>query len=144
MYSAETNSGNNVTAIGHLSAQTNTFDNVTALGYNSQPTKANQVMLGDTNVTEVFTYGKFVGSGASFSGEIEVGNEYNFLKYGNYGSLTNELCYVSQSTNHNFFDDNGDIGNVRAKYKSADGSVGISGTFGGLTYKDGILVNSAV
>jgi cytoskeletal protein CcmA (bactofilin family) len=27
-------------------------------------------MLGDTNVTEVFTYGKFVGSGATFSGDV--------------------------------------------------------------------------
>ena len=40
-----------------LHGVSNTFSNVTGLGYNAQPTKSNQVMLGDASLTEVFSYG---------------------------------------------------------------------------------------
>lgn len=35
------------------------YSNITALGYNAQITASNQVVLGDSNVTEVLTYGQY-------------------------------------------------------------------------------------
>jgi len=54
--------GGNITSSGTatLYANSNDFANVTALGYNAEPTKDNQVMLGDTNVIEVKTYAKML------------------------------------------------------------------------------------
>jgi len=54
--------GVNITSSGTttLYANSNDFTNVTALGYNAEPTKDNQVMLGDTNVVEVKTSGTVV------------------------------------------------------------------------------------
>ena len=45
-----------------------TFSNTTSLGANSMPTMSNQIMLGDTTVTEVKTYGAFVGDSLYTSG----------------------------------------------------------------------------
>jgi hypothetical protein len=47
--------------------------NSTSLGYNAVAEKANQVMLGDTNVTEVKTYGVYEGSGGRF-GDVSGGD----------------------------------------------------------------------
>jgi len=54
--------GVNITSSGTatLYANSKNFANVTALGYNAEPTKDNQVMLGDTNVVEVKTSGTVV------------------------------------------------------------------------------------
>lgn len=69
---AQYNTANNVTALGFnaVVGVSNTFSNVTGLGYNAQPTKSNQVMLGDASLTEVFSYGagifnKYVRPGSS-------------------------------------------------------------------------------
>ena len=47
------------------------YDNSTALGYNAEPDASNQVMLGDTNVTEVKTTGSInAGGGITLGGNI--------------------------------------------------------------------------
>ena len=54
------NTGVSNTALGYLALNngvSNTFTNVTALGANAQPTMSNQVVLGDTNIAQVFSYG---------------------------------------------------------------------------------------
>jgi len=50
------NTGANNTAVGHNASSNNPFayTNTTALGYNVQPNASNQVMLGDTNITNVW------------------------------------------------------------------------------------------
>jgi len=50
------NTGANNTAVGHNASISNPFayTNTTALGYNAQPNASNQVMLGDTNITNVW------------------------------------------------------------------------------------------
>ena len=52
----ENNTGANNTAVGHNTSSSDpfAFTNTTALGYNVQPNASNQVMLGDTNVTDVY------------------------------------------------------------------------------------------
>jgi hypothetical protein len=45
-----------------ITINANSFANVTVLGSNAQPTKDNQVVLGDTNVVEVKTSGKIVSA----------------------------------------------------------------------------------
>ena len=47
-----------------------TYINTTALGYEATPTKDNQVVIGDTLVTEIKTSGVYVGSGISSNGDI--------------------------------------------------------------------------
>jgi len=60
------NTASNNTALGFKAADTiTTFTNTSSIGYNSQPTSSNQVMLGDTNITEVKTSGVF-NSGIGF------------------------------------------------------------------------------
>ena len=60
-YAARNNTGQNVTALGYGSVNgtsgTNPFSNVTGVGYNAQPTMSNQVMLGDINIAQVYSYG---------------------------------------------------------------------------------------
>ncbi len=62
--------GRDITSSGTVSLIQNTHDytNITALGYNAEPTKDNQVVLGDLNVVEVLTAGKFV-SASTLSGD---------------------------------------------------------------------------
>ena len=48
-----------------------TYSNSTALGYDAEPTASNQVMLGDANVTEVKTKGKYTTSAAIVEARIE-------------------------------------------------------------------------
>ena len=85
-----------------------------------------------------------------FQNDVEVGGsikikQYSLIDYGNYGGgLGTSLAYQSQNGQHNFIDDNGEVANVRAKYKSADGSEGLSGTFGAFVYKNGLLVSASV
>jgi len=52
---------------GHTFTPQFVYSNTTVLGANSQPTKSNQVVLGDSLVTEVFTYGKIEASGFTVS-----------------------------------------------------------------------------
>ena len=55
---------NNVTAVGSMAVSgQDTYQNTTGLGYNAQPTKENQVMLGDVNIEEVTTHGDYVTLG---------------------------------------------------------------------------------
>ncbi|TKW60810.1 MAG: hypothetical protein DI628_07935 [Blastochloris viridis] len=56
---ANKNTADQVTALGYnaVSAVSNTFSNITGLGYDAQPTKSNQIMLGNTLIDEVFSYG---------------------------------------------------------------------------------------
>ena len=55
-YALASNTGANNTAVGHNASISNPFayTNTTALGYNAQPNASNQVMLGDTNITNVW------------------------------------------------------------------------------------------
>ena len=48
-----------------------TYSNSTALGQDAEPTASNQVMLGDTNVTEVKTKGKYTMAAAAVEARIE-------------------------------------------------------------------------
>jgi hypothetical protein len=43
------------------------YQNSTALGYNSEPDASNQIMLGDTNITEVKTTGSITAAGLTLS-----------------------------------------------------------------------------
>jgi hypothetical protein len=62
--------GINITSSGTttLYANSNDFTNVTALGFNAEPTKDNQVMLGDANVVEVKTYATMLDTGGAITG----------------------------------------------------------------------------
>ncbi|RYG60234.1 MAG: hypothetical protein EON60_07875 [Alphaproteobacteria bacterium] len=69
---ANKNSADDVTAIGYnaVSGVSNTFSNITGLGYDAQPTKSNQIMLGNTAIEEVYSSGagvfaKFVRPGSA-------------------------------------------------------------------------------
>ena len=84
---------------------------------------------------------------ATFSGDVEVDGlikikDFNLIDYGSYGGLGNAMTYQSQNAEHHFTDDNGDVANVRAKYKSADGSEGMTTTFNGAIYKNGLFVGT--
>ena len=59
-------------AFGYNASKSNpfTFSNTTALGAEAQPTKSNQVKLGDNNVTEVLTGGVIVHAPATMDNEI--------------------------------------------------------------------------
>jgi hypothetical protein len=62
-YTLQNNTGDNNSAFGHNAGYTiSTFNysNCTMLGANSLATKSNQVVLGDDNVTEVYTAGAIV------------------------------------------------------------------------------------
>ncbi|MGX5805331.1 beta strand repeat-containing protein [Bradyrhizobium sp. Arg314] len=68
---AQTNTGNNVTAVGGWAGTSNTYSNVTLLGYAVYTAdKSNQVVLGNANVVEVSTAGVYVGKGVSTTGGI--------------------------------------------------------------------------
>jgi hypothetical protein len=57
---AEYNAAYYVTAVGYRavnSGVSNTFSNITGLGFDAQPNKSKQIMLGNTSITEVFSYG---------------------------------------------------------------------------------------
>lgn len=47
------------------------YTNSMALGYNAEPDASYQIMLGDANITEVKTIGKYIGSGAHLDQSID-------------------------------------------------------------------------
>lgn len=55
------------------------YTNSTALGYNAQPDDDNQVMLGDTNVTEVKTTGSISAAGLTLSTTRVTSSPYTIL-----------------------------------------------------------------
>jgi uncharacterized protein (TIGR02145 family) len=59
--------GSNNTAIGYSAmSSSSTYSNSTALGYNAQVTANNQIQLGDANITEVKTSGKFTAGSVTY------------------------------------------------------------------------------
>ncbi|PZP39047.1 MAG: hypothetical protein DI585_05400 [Pseudomonas fluorescens] len=111
---ANKNTADQVTAIGYnaVSAVSNTFTNITGLGYDAQPTKSNQVMLGNTLTDEIATYGagifgKWVRVGSATTalmtsatitgaGSIMYDSTLNALRYSD-GSQWNTLSSGSSS-----------------------------------------------
>ena len=58
-------SGDNNTYLGTATAGAATLDNQTAIGYQATCTKVNQIVLGNTSVTEVLTSGTVIAPGYS-------------------------------------------------------------------------------
>jgi len=78
------------TSVAHF-----TFKNTTSLGANSMPTMSNQIMLGDTTVVEVKTYGAFVGDSLYTSGGAVITGTLDAPTL-NTGQGDNELYAMNQ------------------------------------------------
>jgi len=85
LISGTTYHGQNITSAGagtgHTFTPQYTYGNVTVLGANAEPTKSNQVVLGDANVTEVTTDGLYTTTNETTSATKGIYN--NILKASN-------------------------------------------------------------
>ena len=60
------------TGTGHTLTPKVIYENSTALGYNAEPTASNQIMLGDANVTEVYSHGACNFDSGNFQGGLTI------------------------------------------------------------------------
>jgi hypothetical protein len=70
--SAEVNGTSNNTAIGHHSYYVGNYNNCTCLGFEALPTADNQVILGDANITGVYSAGQFFSAGNVLARKVAV------------------------------------------------------------------------
>ena len=87
------------TGTGHILTPQFAFENVTVIGANAQPTKDNQVVLGDENVDEVIAGGKKLafedeiligGRNLLANSRVEKYNAREYITYANIASIFDE------------------------------------------------------
>jgi hypothetical protein len=68
----EVNGTSQNTAIGHHAYASGSYTNTTCIGFDSNPTGDNQVILGDANITGVYSAGQFFSAGFVLARKVDV------------------------------------------------------------------------